>query len=147
MLLELAGDKLLTAEIAKTNEQDFKNLGTHLILDAWGCSYELLNDPESISTAVMKAIKAGKATLIDTCVHQFSPHGVTATATLAESHIAVHTWPEYGYFGADLFFCGDGDTHAALESIRESLPAKKYRVRELRRGFDLAVSPQVACDD
>ncbi|NER23683.1 MAG: hypothetical protein F6J96_23865 [Symploca sp. SIO1C2] len=39
-------------------------------------------------------ITAGGATLIDICVHQLSPHRVTATATLAESHIVLHTWPE-----------------------------------------------------
>lgn len=136
MLSERIDSNALTAEYAKTNREEFKKLGTHLILDAWGCSYDLLNDPERITEAVMTAVKAGKATLIDTCVHQFSPHGVTATATLAESHIAVHTWPEYGYFGADLFFCGAGDSHAALESLKESLPAKQFRVKELRRGFE-----------
>lgn len=135
MLTESVGDRTLAAEHAKTKKEEFNKLGTHLILDAWGCSYDLLNDPEQITQAVMTAVKAGRATLIDTCVHQFSPHGVTATATLAESHIAVHTWPEYGYFGADLFFCGDGDSYAALESLKNSLPAKEFRVQELRRGF------------
>jgi S-adenosylmethionine decarboxylase len=136
MLSERIDSNALTAEYGKTNREEFNKLGTHLILDAWGCSYDLLNDPERITEAVMTAVKAGKATLIDTCVHQFSPHGVTATATLAESHIAVHTWPEYGYFGADLFFCGDGDSYAALESLKQSLPAKQFRVKELRRGYE-----------
>jgi S-adenosylmethionine decarboxylase len=142
MLSERIEIDALTAEYGKTNREEFYKLGTHLILDAWGCSYDLLNDPERITEAVMTAVKAGKATLIDTCVHQFSPHGVTATATLAESHIAVHTWPEYGYFGADLFFCGDGDSHSALESLKQSLPAKQFRVRELRRGFELRAPEQ-----
>ena len=61
-----------------------ENMGTHLVVDAWQAPAELLNDPEAIREALIEAIAAGKATLIDLCVHQFSPHGVTATATLAE---------------------------------------------------------------
>jgi len=87
-------------------------LGTHLIVDAW-----------------QVPATAGEATLIDLCVHQFSPHGVTATATLAESHIAIHTWPEHGYFAADLFFCGAGKPVVAMEILTKSLQAGEIKVR------------------
>jgi len=110
-------------------------LGVHLIVDAWQAPADLLNDPEQIRCALLEGIAAGEATLIDLCVHQFSPHGVTATATLAESHIAIHTWPEYGYFAADLFFCGSGKPEKALELLRTALQAKEIKVREFERGF------------
>lgn len=112
------------------------NIGTHLIIDAWDCPSELLNDKETISQAMMHAIKEGEATLIDLTVHEFSPHGVTATATLAESHIAIHTWPEYGYFAADLFFCGAGKPHKAMEHLEKALQAGKYKIQEIKRGFN-----------
>ncbi|CAO5061344.1 S-adenosylmethionine decarboxylase proenzyme [Microcystis aeruginosa PCC 9432] len=110
-------------------------LGTHLIVDAWQVPADLLNDPERIRRAILDGITAGEATLIDLCVHQFSPHGVTATATLAESHIAIHTWPEHGYFAADLFFCGAGKPVVAMEILTKSLQAGEIKVRELTRGF------------
>ena len=113
-----------------------KKLGTHLILDAWQCPAELLNDPERIRNSILEAITAGNATLIDFCVHQFSPHGVTATATLAESHIAIHTWPEYGYFAADFFFCGRGEPRKAVEVLKTALQAKQVKLREFKRGFE-----------
>ncbi len=116
-----------------------KYVGTHLIVDAWQSPGELLNDPQAIRRALMEAVTAGGATLIDLCVHQFSPHGVTATATLAESHIALHTWPEFGYFAADLFFCGSGDPQLALEALITALRAGRVRVRELKRGFEHTV--------
>lgn len=122
-------------------------LGIHLILDGWGCPSEVLNDIELVERALVEAVKAGGATLIDSCSHQFSPHGVTATATLAESHIAIHTWPEYGYFGADLFFCGDRcDPYAAVEPIRGMLRATQVRLTELKRGLDSAVLPRIVTD-
>ncbi len=114
---------------------DKTNIGTHLIIDAWDCPHELLNDKEAITQAMIQAIKEGEATLIDLTVHEFSPHGVTATATLAESHIAIHTWPEYGYFAADLFFCGEGKPHKAMEHLEEALQAGKYKIQEIKRGF------------
>jgi S-adenosylmethionine decarboxylase len=110
-------------------------LGIHLIVDAWQAPADLLNDPERIRHALMEGIAAGEATLIDLCVHQFSPHGVTATATLAESHIAIHTWPEHGYFAADLFFCGQGKPEQALKILQTSLQAKQVRIQEFKRGF------------
>jgi len=113
-----------------------KQVGTHLVVDAWEAPEDLLNDPERIRRAMIDAISAGEATLIDLCVHQFSPHGVTATATLAESHIAIHTWPEHGYFAADLFFCGRGKPEEAMKLLQTALQAKQVRLREIPRGFD-----------
>ncbi len=113
-----------------------KQVGTHLVVVAWQAPEDLLNDPEGIRRALIDAISAGEATLIDLCVHQFSPHGVTATATLAESHIAIHTWPEHGYFAADLFFCGSGKPEVAMKVLQTALKAKQVRWREIPRGFD-----------
>ncbi|MEA5419821.1 adenosylmethionine decarboxylase [Spirulina sp. CCNP1310] len=112
-----------------------KKVGTHLVVEAWQAPATLLNDPERIRRALIDAIDAGEATLIDLCVHQFSPHGVTATATLAESHIAIHTWPEYGYFAADFFFCGAGKPKVAAEVLRNALQAQKVDVQEIDRGI------------
>jgi len=118
-------------------------VGTHLVVDAWEAPADLLNNPERIRQALLDAITAGKATLIDMCVHQFSPHGVTATVTLAESHIAIHTWPEHGYFAADLFFCGAGQPKEAMKVLQVALEAKKASMREIDRGFEQPVHEQL----
>ena len=110
-------------------------MGTHLVVDAWDVPTEILNDATQIRQALLKAILAGDATLIDLCVHQFSPYGVTATATLAESHIAIHTWPEYGYFAADLFFCGAGKPLIAMGVLQQELQVSEVKVQQIDRGF------------
>ena len=110
------------------------------MVDAWKCPPEFLDDPEKIRQTLIDAVQIGHATLIDLCVHQFSPHGVTATATLAESHIAIHTWPEYGYFAADLFFCGDGDPHLAMDYITSSLQAGEIRIKKMTRGLNITMN-------
>ncbi len=111
------------------------SLGTHLILDAWDAPFETLDDPAAIRAALLDAVGAAGATLIEVCVHRFSPYGVTATATLAESHIALHTWPEHGYFAADLFFCGSCNYMAAMDRLREGLNAGESQTRLFRRGI------------
>ena len=114
-------------------------LGTHLILDAWDCPKDWLDDVSRVEKAIKWATKEGRATLIQMVSHQFSPQGVTATATLAESHIAVHTWPEHGYFAADIFFCGNLNPYLSILPLVEALGAKRHRVREVIRGMPARV--------
>jgi S-adenosylmethionine decarboxylase len=106
----------------------------HLLIDCWGAPADSLDDPEQVRKAVLVATAVAGATVIDLCVHRFSPHGVTAVATLMESHLAVHTWPERGYFAADLFFCGRGQPEQAIDCLAASLGAREVRVRRLLRG-------------
>jgi len=114
-----------------------KRFGTHYIVDGWLASKELLNDAEAIRAALLEAVEVAEATLIELCVHRFSPIGVTATATLAESHIALHTWPEECYFAADLFFCGNGNPRGALMHLVRAMGAQRFVIREVERGRDM----------
>lgn len=114
-----------------------KKFGTHYIVDGWLASTELLNDAEGIRAALLETVEVAGATLIELCVHRFNPIGVTATATLAESHIALHTWPEESYFAADLFFCGGGNPKQALLYLTSALGAQKFTIREIERGREL----------
>ncbi len=119
-----------------------KKLGMHVLVDAWECPAQNLDDVERVERAIRAAILAGGATLIDMCTHRFSPHGVTATATLAESHITVHTWPEHGYFAADIFFCGALDPHKGIDALVSGMGAKRHEHRSIARGPRVTVEPQ-----
>ena len=110
------------------------SFGTHVILDAWGADPALLNDPTLVAVAIESAIAAGGATLIEMCVHEFSPQGVTATATLKESHIAIHTWPEHGYVAADLFFCAAGEPELAAQALIDALKPSHWDIQRIKRG-------------
>ncbi len=110
-------------------------LGRHLVIEAWGVSTAVLDSEERIKESIKKAVVEGGATLIDICVHKFSPHGVTATATLAESHIAIHTWPEYGYAAIDIFFCGRANPEKAMKILLQELGASEMKVHTIDRGF------------
>ena len=109
-------------------------VGLHVVVDGWNASAEALDDEERVRAAVVAAARAAGATVIDVCVHRFNPYGVTAVATLAESHLAVHTWPELGYFAADLFYCGKVSPDSAVRVLATALGAESVDVRSLGRG-------------
>ena len=56
---------------------------------------------------MLNAAEETGATIIGEIFHQFSPQGVTGVVAIAESHLCIHTWPEYGYAAVDIFTCGD----------------------------------------
>ncbi len=111
-------------------------LGRHLLCEYHGCNRELLNDPASIQAALVAAVKLAGATPLHAVVHAFSPHGVTGVIVIAESHFAIHTWPEHGFAAVDLFTCGDKvDPYLAFEDLKRALEATGHSVVEIRRGL------------
>lgn len=111
-----------------------EHLGRHVIIELWGCS-DVINDAGRVETAMRNAVDAAKATLLNIFVHEFSPQGVTGVAVLAESHLSIHTWPEYGYVAADVFTCGSTTRpEAAAALLKAAFGAETADIRELQRG-------------
>lgn len=113
-----------------------KELGKQLVIELYGCDNNIINDINLIERIMIDAAKKAKATVVDYRFHKFSPHGVSGAIIIAESHMAIHTWPEYGYCAVDIFTCGDlTDNPAALELMKNELKADYYSVIEMKRGI------------
>jgi S-adenosylmethionine decarboxylase len=111
-----------------------EHLGRHVIIELWGCS-DVINDAGQVEIAMRKAVDAANATLLNLFVHEFSPQGVTGVAVLAESHLSIHTWPEFGYVAADVFTCGSTTRpEAAAELLKTAFEADSADICELPRG-------------
>ena len=82
----------------------------HLMITLTGCPKELLDDEEYVKEALIGASNASKATLLETSTYKFDPQGVTGYALLAESHVSIHTWPEWNCALCDIFTCSDENT-------------------------------------
>ena len=120
-------------------------LGKHIILEMWGCCKDTIDNVEMVKEILVKAAESVKATLVDVVCHRFSPYGVTGVAILAESHIAVHTWPEHGYAAADIFICGSAiNPRNAASYMAEAFYAKETSFLELKRGDLVSRTPQMA---
>jgi S-adenosylmethionine decarboxylase len=125
-----AGAKLANQKVRVLME----HLGRHVIIELWGCN-DAINDADRVKTAMLDAVKAANATLLNIYVHTFSPQGVTGVAVLSESHLSIHTWPEHGYVAADVFTCGETtNPKAAAEVLHEAFEATHADIKELTRG-------------
>ncbi len=111
-------------------------LGKHAIIEYYGCNQESLNDIPLLRSAIITAAELAGATVIDSLFHEFSPFGITGVVVVAESHLSIHTWPEYGYAAVDVFTCGETiDNRKAFEFIKNEISAQKYEIVEFRRGM------------
>lgn len=111
-------------------------LGKHLLLELKSCDKEVLNDVGCLREALLAAAGEAGATVLGESFHQFNPHGVSGVVMIAESHLVIHTWPEYGYAAADIFTCGNSVQPArAAEILVRKLGSKDHSIIEIRRGI------------
>jgi S-adenosylmethionine decarboxylase len=113
-----------------------KSLGRHLIIELFHCDRAILNDQKTLEKYLLEAVRLSGATTIQPFFHQFSPHGISGIVLIAESHFALHTWPEYGYCAMDIFTCGEQiKAQEALVFLREKLGAGTVSTMEIKRGI------------
>ncbi|WP_025270348.1 adenosylmethionine decarboxylase [Hippea sp. KM1] len=112
-----------------------KALGRHVLAEYFGCEKELLNDPKALEKHLIEAAKAANATVISSSFRTFEPFGVSGVVIVAESHLAIHTWPEYGFAAVDFFTCGDSSNPwKAHEYLKSVLKPSKTEEKEVLRG-------------
>lgn len=114
---------------------DGGGLGRHLLLEFHGCDGRLLDDLEQIRTLMLEAARLAEATIVTDVFHRFNPHGLRGVVVIAESHLAIHTWPEHGVASVDLFTCGSGMKPERIEAfLGEQLGANQTQCLEIARG-------------
>ena len=110
-------------------------LGKHIIAELYGVDKQLISREEIVKEIMGKVIEEAKISVVGTLWKQFNPHGVTGVALVSESHISIHTWPEYELVNLDIFTCGDPEQASkAFESFLKYFKPKSYRRYILDRG-------------
>lgn len=109
-------------------------LGNHILVEFMGCEPHIMNDVSGIERDMVGAAQKAGATVINSTFHHFSPYGVSGVVVIQESHLAIHTWPEYGYAAVDLFTCGEMDAWISFDHLKECFGAKSYSAIEMKRG-------------
>lgn len=111
------------------------DLGRHILVEFKDCSPEALNDVILIEKGMVDAATEAGATVINSTFHHFSPFGVSGVVVIQESHLAIHTWPEYRYAAVDLFTCGDDvNPWISFDYLKKVLESESYGALEMRRG-------------
>ena len=111
-------------------------LGCHVLLELRDCNPILLDDLDYIRQAMLTAADDVGATVVGESFHRFNPQGVTGILSIAESHISIHTWPEYRYAAADIFTCGAAfSPMEAANRLAEQLECRDPEFKEIERGL------------
>jgi S-adenosylmethionine decarboxylase len=94
-----------------------------------------LENITSIKNQMIIASKIANCKILDSYFHQFGKtNGVTGMVLLKESHISIHTWPEYNYAAIDIFVCGKTFPEKAIEHLQDFFRPKKVDIKNLKRG-------------
>jgi S-adenosylmethionine decarboxylase len=112
------------------------SLGKHLLIEMHGCLSGKLDDVEWVEKVLVEAAKRAQATIVNVAFHKFNPIGVSGVVVIAESHLAIHTWPEYDYAAVDIFSCGKRFKGSEAASfIVKQFRCNSPSVVELERGL------------
>lgn len=111
-------------------------LGRQILVEFYDCNSEKINNVEFIEASFLEAVRKSNATIISHNFHKFSPHGVSGVVVIAESHVSIHSWPEYNYAAVDIFTCGDTiDPWVIQEYLKETLESTNISSMEMKRGM------------
>jgi len=119
-----------------TETQQQAYLGRHILAEFFDCDPNVLNNPALVEKYMLDAALECGATIVNKCFHLFAPHGVSGVVIISESHLAIHTWPEFGYAAVDLFTCGEQcDPKVSYEFLKRKFNSRDAKYSQLNRGM------------
>lgn len=122
-------------------------LGRHVLIELSGCPYTLLNDIDFVRKALVDAAERAHVTIVSENFNRFNPHGISGVLVIAESHISIHTWPEFDYAAIDIFTCGDvAMPDRAEQFLVEVFRPSDYRSYVVKRGLMRKNVPSAKCE-
>ena len=117
-----------------------KFLGNHWIVQYSGCTKKgnskklVIDDAVAMEKILRDVAKKVKATILHSYKHEFIPQGVTAVVIISESHLSVHTWPEWNMAAFDFFTCNKNmDGEFVVGEIGKLIGASKIKKTLKRR--------------
>jgi len=113
-------------------------LGTQVVLDLYECETAYLDDIAWVKKTLVEAARAAGATVVETVFHKFAPCGISGVVVIAESHLAIHIWPEHRYAAVDVFTCGDSvQMDVATAMLAREFRSRRPVQRRFTRGDDV----------
>lgn len=104
----------------------------HYIVQAWGINFDLLNGKQKFLKTATKMAGNLNLTILNTFIHKFDPHGLSLIFVISQSHIAIHTWPEFGYLHLDILTCSeDSDLGKLPEVFQKAFNPQKFECKKI----------------
>ena len=115
--------------------------GLHILAEFHDCEGDrrLLRDADMLAALCRRACATAGLLVVAEAFHQFAAAGATGALVLAESHLAIHTWPELDSVTLDLYVCNySQDNRASAElaysALHHELKPKRVMRRDISRG-------------
>ncbi|HEY7944042.1 MAG: adenosylmethionine decarboxylase [Burkholderiales bacterium] len=115
--------------------------GIHLLGEWYDCAADTpeMTRAEPLRALCVRLAEASGMTVVGNSFHQFEPQGVTGTVLLAESHLAIHTWPEHGFVTIDVYVCNYTTDNTAkaerlFRAMQEALRPQRTKFQAIHRG-------------
>jgi S-adenosylmethionine decarboxylase len=111
------------------------SVGAHVLLDLYGIPAAQLDDLDHLRACLEQAARDGGAHVVESRFSRFSPQGASGVVILAESHLAVHTWPELGFAAVDVFTCGAPSVAVGVaDAVVRLLAPTRFETQRIARG-------------
>ncbi len=125
------------SELRSFEVKRYRVVGRHIYANLYNCrNVDLLMDPVRLERLIREAARRGNMTLLDVKAWKIG-EGVSIVGVVLESHITIHTWPEYGFATVDVYSCGDHtNPDAAFEYIVEQLQPEKITTGTADRSLE-----------
>ncbi len=112
-------------------------VGEHYIVEASGCDPEIISNVEKMQQILVNAAHKANVKIWAVSFHRFPPQGVSGVIVISESHISVHSWPEYGYVALDIYTCGEhSNPEEAVNYALQEFKAENVHISEITRGLE-----------
>ncbi len=119
--------------------------GSQVVLDLYECETGHLDNLEWVKRTLVNAARAAGATIVETVFHKFAPWGISGVVVIAESHLAIHIWPENRYAAIDVFTCGENvQMDAATAFLTRRFRSRRAVQRRFTRGDQVAADRETS---
>ncbi|UCE09927.1 MAG: adenosylmethionine decarboxylase [Candidatus Thorarchaeota archaeon] len=134
---EYRGRPLYTRQ-AKEAVSEYRPVGYHIVGELSGVERKTILDNDLIREAFLESLESAKLGVVDVFQHRYDPYGYSVVAILESSHASIHTWPEHGYAGVDIFLCSEVEFGLnAMDFLKDKLAPRDSEVRWMARGSEL----------
>ena len=127
---------MVELNVYRGGEDEDYIVGKHCYANLYGINVDRGFDEEGLRMVVARAAEESNMKIVDLKSWRFGGRkgGVSVIAIVVESHIAVHTWPSYGYATVDVYTCGaNSDPRRGIKIIIDYLEPREYEVSYVDR--------------
>ncbi len=104
----------------------------HRVVQLWGIDLEILDNQKKLIKIIDEIAFELGLKVLNSYLHRFKPQGLSLILIIAESHLAIHTWPEFNYLHIDILSCSKSSDLSKMKQILiEKLDPKKIYLKKI----------------